>query len=103
MQINKVTEKYTFYKDGSDYILNLGAIKKNEDTTTELLFTDLESASKLVINSTCGCTVAHKEVIDNTTVKVKVRYNDCGASFSKILSCRDGKNDFKIKVKGTCH
>jgi len=62
----KITDnKYTFYQNGEDYILNLGSIVRGEDTTTELLFENVEDVDKLVINSTCGCTSADRNKIDN--------------------------------------
>ena len=31
MKITKLTDKYTFYQDGNDYILTLGEIKKGDN------------------------------------------------------------------------
>lgn len=99
MQIKKTTDKYLFYKDGSDYILDLGSIKKGEDTTTELLFEDVK---ELIVNSTCGCTVAERTELGNAKVSYKIRYKNCDASFSKVLNCYNNKENFKIKIKGRC-
>ena len=100
MEIKKVTEKYNFYKEGFDYILDLGRIKKGEDTTTTLLF---ENVDKLTVNATCGCTVADRKDIDTKTVSYNIKYKNCDSQFSKILVCQNNKEKFKIKIKGTCH
>lgn len=101
MKITKTTTKYEFYKEGNDYILNLGKIKKGEDTTTELLFEEVD-AVKLKVTATCGCTVADRTEVNNTTVRVSVKYKNCDPSFSKILNCYNNKENFKIKIKGKC-
>jgi len=102
MKVSKITEKYLFYKDGNDYILNLGDIKKGDDTTTELLFEEVEDVKRLAINSTCGCTTADRNEIDSGTLSVKIKYNNCDPTFSKVLTCSNNKEAFKIKVKGSC-
>lgn len=101
MKITKTTTKYEFYKEGNDYILNLGEIKRGEDTTTELLFEEVE-ASKLQVNRTCGCTTTDRTEVNTTTVKISVKYTQCDTSFSKILNCYNNKENFKIKIKGKC-
>jgi len=103
MKISKITDNnYTFYQEGDDYALLLGAIKKGEDTTTELLFEDIENVNKLSVGSTCQCTVADKKVIDDHTVSIKVKYKDCDATFSKVLVGNNNGKQFKIRIKGTC-
>ena len=102
MKVKKTTEKYLFYQDGSDYILNLGEIKKGEDTTTELLFEEVEDVKRLAINSTCGCTSADRKEIDKNTLSVKIKYKNCDPTFTKVLSCSNNKEVFKIRVKGVC-
>lgn len=99
MEIKKITEKYNFYKDGDNYILHLGSITRGENTKTELLFSNVES---LEVNSTCGCTVAEKTVIDKTTQKYTISYNNCDSSFSKVLSCKNKEKNFLIKIQGVC-
>jgi hypothetical protein len=103
MKISKITDNnYTFYQEGDDYNLLLGAIKKGEDTTTELLFEEVENINKLSVSSTCGCTSTDRKVIDDHTISVKIKYKDCDATFSKVLNCNDNGKAFKIRVKGTC-
>lgn len=99
MQITKTTDRYLFYKDGSDYILDLGSIKKGEDTTTVLLFEDVKG---LQINPTCGCTIADRTELSDTKVSYKIKYTNCDSSFSKVLNCYNNKENFKIKIKGRC-
>lgn len=103
MRVKKVTDnKYLFYQDGIDYILNLGSIKNGEDTTTEILFEDIEDSKKLIVNSTCGCTSTDRKEIDKNTLSIKIQYKNCDTTFSKILSCYNNSETFKIKIKGTC-
>lgn len=99
MKIEKLTDKYEFLQDGEDYILNLGKIVKGEDTSTDLLFSD---TNKLVLNSTCGCTVLNKIDLGDNKVKYKIKYNNCDSSFSKVLNCSNGGKSFKIRIKGQC-
>lgn len=103
MKVTKITEnKYLFYQEGSDYILNLGTITRGEDTTTELLFENIEDVKKLSVNSTCGCSTAERTEVDNNTLRVKIKYSNCDSIFSKILNCINNKQQFKIKIKGVC-
>lgn len=103
MQVKKITDnKYTFYQNGEDYILNLGSISRGEDTTTELLFEKVEDVDKLVINSTCGCTTTEKNKIDKNTISIKVKYSNCDSTFSKVLVCSNNGSSFKIIIKGLC-
>ncbi len=99
MQITKKTEKYNFYQEGKDYILNLGSIKRGEDTTTVLHF---QNTNGLTVNSTCGCTVADKKQLEDGSIEYSIKYKNCDSSFSKILNCYNNKENFKIKIKGTC-
>ncbi len=100
--IKKTNNKYLFYQDGNDYILNLGAIKKGEDTSTELLFEDVEDLKKLSVSATCACTVADRNEIDAHTLSVKIKYKNCDSTFSKVLNCVNNKEKFLIRIKGTC-
>lgn len=102
MKVSKTTEKYTFYQDGSDYILTLGEIKKGDDTTTELLFEDVEDVTKLSVNKTCGCTTLGREEINKNTLKIAVKYTNCDPTFSKVINCVNNKEVFKIRIKGSC-
>jgi trehalose-6-phosphatase len=96
------TDKYMIYQEGGDYILNLGMIKKGDDTTTNLMFEDLKNSATLNVRPTCGCTVVEKEVLTSTSAKAKVKYNDCVSSFSKTMTCSADGIYFNIKIKGTC-
>lgn len=102
MKVKKTTEKYLFYQDGNDYILNLGEIKKGDDTTTELLFEEVEDVTKLILNKTCGCTTLGREEINNNTLKIAVKYTNCDTTFSKVINCVNNKEPFKIRIKGSC-
>ena len=102
MKVSKTTDKYTFYQDGNDYILTLGEIKKGDDTTTELLFEEVEDVTKLSVNKTCNCTILGREEIDKHTLKIAVKYTNCDPTFSKVINCVNNKEPFKIKIKGSC-
>jgi hypothetical protein len=99
MTIEKITQNYSFSKEGKDYILNLGEIKRGDDTTTVLHFKDVKG---LTVSATCGCTVADRTELEDGSVKYSVKYKNCDSSFSKVLNCQNNKENFKIKIKGTC-
>ena len=102
MKITKLTDKYTFYQDGNDYILTLGEIKKGDDTTTELFFEVVEDVTKLMVKKTCGCTTLGREEINKNTLKVSIKYTNCDYPISKTVICQNNKETFKILIKGTC-
>lgn len=102
MKVRKTTEKYLFYQDGNDYILNLGGIKKGEDTTTELLFEEVENVKNLSVKKTCGCTTLGREEVDKNTLKILIKYTHCENPISKTVVCQNNKESFKIKIKGSC-
>lgn len=103
MQIKKISTNYNFYQDGANYILNLGEIKNGDDTTTELIISEVEDLKKVLVKSTCGCTVVTPVIKSDSTVSVKVKYNECASSFAKILEVY--YNNVKtgiIKITGKC-
>lgn len=103
MEIKKVTDKYDFYQDGANYILNLGEIKNGEDTTTELIISGVENIALANISSTCGCSTTNKTILSNGTASVKVKYKECASSFAKVLEIT--YNNVKtgiIKITGKC-
>ena len=102
MKITKITDKYTFYQEGNDYILALGEIKKGDDTTTQLLFEEVEDVKFLTINSTCGCSTVERKEIDKNILSIKVKYKNCDPTFSKVINCIKKKKPYKIKIKGIC-
>ena len=103
MKVKKTTEKYLFYQDGNDYILNLGEIKKGEDTTTELLFEEVEDVKRTSVRALCGCTLVEKNILNENSFSIKVKYTHCETTYSKVVIVNEGKpNAFKIKIKGSC-
>jgi len=103
MEITKTTEKYNFYKEGADYVLDLGTIKRAEERTTELLISGVEVSNKITLHPKCGCTSSNKNIIDQNSLSVKVNYKDCDPSFAKIVEVK--YNNVKvglIKIKGKC-
>ena len=99
MTIKKTTDKYDFYQEDNYYVLDLGNIKKGEDTTTVLLFEDINN---LKVTTTCGCTATDKKELGDNKVEYKVSYNKCESTFSKTLNCENNNTNFLIKIKGKC-
>ena len=99
MEIKKLTDKYDFYQDGNDYIIDFGTIKNGDDTKTLLSFSDVKN---LEVKATCGCTVASRNNKDDGTIEYTITYNKCNGSFDKTLSCKNGGQNFKIKLQGIC-
>ena len=103
MKVSKTTEKYLFYQDGSNYILNIGEIKNGEDTTTELLFEEVENVKGTTVTPKCGCTTTDKKVINNTSFSLEVKYTRCENVVDKVIVINEGKaSSFKIRIKGSC-
>jgi len=103
MEIVKTTEKYKFYQEGVNYILELGDIKNGENTTTELLVTGIEDSNLLQVVAHCGCTTTDKQLIDKNTQSIKISYTQCDPSFAKILEIKyKGVKLGTIKLKGKC-
>lgn len=97
MQVTKKTDKYTLLKDGSNYILNLGQIKKGDDTTTVLLF---EGFTDLNLKGGCSCVTKTKKEIGNGDVEYTIKYTLCEKTITKTLTCN--KNNITIKIIGSC-
>lgn len=97
MTITKITDKYDFYQEGGDFILNFGKIKKGEDTTTEIL---LEGYNNPTLVGGCSCVSKSKEVLNENQVKYTLKYTLCERDINKILN--DKENKINIKIKGQC-
>ena len=65
MKITKITDKYSFYKEGEGYTLNLGTIRKGEDTKVELLFEGFED---LNLKGGCSCVTKTKTDLEGATI-----------------------------------
>lgn len=103
MQIEKITEKYTLTKEGTNYTLELGNVKNAEDKSIELLITGIEDSSLFSIEKTCGCTATEKTNIDVNTQKVKITYKQCDPSFAKVMEIKYRNVKIGIiKIKGKC-
>lgn len=104
MKVTKTTEnKYLFYQDGNNYILNLGEIKKGDDTTTELLFEDVDNPEKVTVRAVCGCTTTNKKIISSTSFSLNIKYTRCENPIDKTIVINEGKpNGLKIRIKGSC-
>ena len=97
MKITKTTEKYDFYQEEDYYVLNLGEIKKGEDTTTHLL---LEGYKNPTLVGGCSCVSKSKEVLNEGQVKYILKYTLCERDINKTLN--DKENNINIKIKGSC-
>jgi len=97
MKITKITDKYSFYKEGEGYILNLGTIRKGEDTKVELLFEGFEG---LNLKGGCSCVTKTKTDLEEGKVKYTLKYTLCERDIIKTLTCT--KNNINIKIIGKC-
>lgn len=105
MKITKITNNsYNFYKEGNDYILNLGAIIQGEDTSTELLFEEVENVGGTTVSPKCGCTTTDRKAISNSSFSILLKYNQCETPVNKVVVINETKSSaFKIKIIGTCN
>lgn len=103
MEIIKTTNKYDFYTEGEEYVLDLGTIKRAENRETEFLVTGIEDSKLLTIKGSCGCVSTKLEIIDKNTVKGTINYTDCEASILKLAILKySGVKINQIKIKGSC-
>ena len=102
MELKKVTENnYNLYKESDYYVLALGAIKRGENTETEIEISDVD-AKNVSIVTTCGCTVANSTMVDDKTYRTKIKYKDCDRSFTKTVRIVENGKVTLLKIKGTC-
>lgn len=99
MEIKKLTPKYNLFKEKDIYYLSFGAIKKGEDTTTKLQFTDVDSKT-FQIAPACQCTTSNKKIIDNNTVEADISINTSGV-FSKVITLKNNGKTTLLKLTGT--
>lgn len=97
MQITKTTNKFTFSKDGSNYVLNLGTIRKGEDTKTVLLF---EGFTDLNLKGGCSCVTKKRKDLEDGKVEYSLEYTLCEKMILKTLTCIN--NNINIKIIGSC-
>lgn len=103
MEVNKTSEKYQFYKDGASYILDFGEVKRAEDKSAIVEITEVDEASLVNLQSTCGCSTTDKTVVDKNTVRFNINYNDCATEFNKVLVLQyNGQQLTTILIKGRC-
>ena len=103
MEIKKISDKYQFYQEGADYVLEIANKKAGEDTTTELIISGVEDSNLLTLHPSCGCTLAERILLPDGKVSAKIRYNDCDRTFTKIVIVKYKNVKLTtIKVKGTC-
>lgn len=104
MEIEKISNKYTFYEEGSDYVLDLGTIKRAENRETEFLITGIEDSKSLTIKGSCGCVSTRIEILDKNTVKANINYTDCESKIAKLAVLKyKGVKVKEIKIKGSCN
>lgn len=102
MKLKKITENnYNLYKEADYYVLALGAIKRGEDTETEIEISGVD-ASNVTVSGTCGCTAVKNETVNDSTVRTKIKYKDCDRSFTKTVRIVENGKVTLLKIKGTC-
>lgn len=101
MKLEKITDKYTLYKDNEKYILDLGSITNGEDTTTIFRVKEV-LADKFSVESTCGCSTGTSNKISPVEVEISIRYKNCDSQFSKTIKLIENKKITELKIKGTC-
>lgn len=103
MEIQKTSVKYNLYREGADYILDLGTIKRGENTETVLLINQIEDSSLLTIHPQCGCTASEVKRIDQNSLSVNLTYKNCDPSFVKVVEIKYRNVKIGIiKIKGKC-
>lgn len=103
MEVTKVTSDYRFYQDGASYIVDFGNVRKVDDKSVVLQFSELEEAGLLELATTCGCTTKDKTLIDKNTATFKLSYNDCSSTFNKVVKIQyNNKQVTTILLKGQC-
>lgn len=103
MEVNKISEKYQFYKDGASYVLDFGEVKRAEDKSVYILIKDIEEANRLTLSGTCGCTTTEKTIVDKTSTSFKITYSDCDRGFKKAVIVKyDNIQLTTIILKGRC-
>ena len=77
----------------------MGAITQGEDTSTELLFQEVENVGGTTISPKCGCTTTDRKAISSSSFSITLKYNNCDASFTKVVAINEVKSSaFKIKI-----
>lgn len=102
MKIQKITNKFTSYLEGNDYIVDLGFVNRGDDTSVILSINGVEDTNLLTIHPRCGCTASNQENKE-TEVLVTLRYKDCDPTFSKVVEVRYSNIVIGlIKIRGRC-
>lgn len=102
MELRKITENnYNLYKEADYYVLALGAIKKGDDTETEIEILDVDAKNVAVVG-TCGCTAINNTVVDDRTYRTKIKYKDCDTVIAKTVKITENGKTTILKIKGTC-
>lgn len=103
MIVEKISDKYNFYEEDGKYVVDFGDVKKAEDKSVTLKFSDVAEAGLLALKVTCGCTTTGKTLIDKNTATFKLTYSDCSKSFTKVVKINyDGKQLTTIILRGAC-
>ena len=99
MEITKITENYNFYKEGVNYVVDLGNINKGSKHTIKFKASDVK-AKTFSISTTCGCTSSNKTVIDDTTVEFELTYsNNSTGSITKANMIKNDNKTTILKIK----
>lgn len=103
MKVTKITNDFNFYQEGASYIVDFGNVRKSDDKSVVLQFSELEEAGLLELVTTCGCTTKDKTLIDKSTATFKLSYNDCSSTFNKVVKIQYNKKQLTtILLRGQC-
>lgn len=103
MEIKNITSNFEFYEKDGDYVLELGFIGKGTDRKETLEIRNVIDPTKLSVEPTCGCTVAETRILDGSTVRTILDYQDCDKVFTKTVKIKyNNKLVQVIKIKGAC-
>jgi len=103
MEITKITNNsFNLYKEADYYVLALGAITRQTNRETELKITGIDTATKEV-KAKCGCTTTNQTIVDENTMTISVKYNECERQFSKVVEIKDKNQKVILKIQGTCN
>lgn len=103
MTVTKVTNDYNFYKEDTSYVVDFGDVRKADDKSVVLKFSDLDEAGLLELGATCGCTTTGKTLIDKSTATFKLSYTACDSNFTKVVKINYNNAQIaKILLRGRC-
>jgi len=103
MEITKISnDNFTLQKQGNDYVLLMGEIKRDTPRPFTIKISGVEDSSKVAISPKCGCTSIDRTVIDGNTLTATLAYKNCDKTFVKTVEIINNKKTILLKIQGTC-